>query len=212
MSISLAISVTDHKPNKGASVSKMETVKTRKITEEETAKYTDMWGVDDYSIVSPGEILADYFIQIVKPQFGASVLDVGAGGGAGSKALKKRGLSVKGFDLTSAGWKHPDITLLTGCVWRDLPHGPPFDYVYCCDMMEHIPTEFTALSISEMLRVGSKVFLSISFVPEFYGKFIQQELHLTVKPFIWWRDMMRELGTVLEARDLMGDGVFLLTR
>lgn len=185
------------------------------VTEAERRKYDAMWGVDDYSIYSPGQHLVDYFIQIAKPKPKSAILDVGAGAGAGSRALKDKGFYVRGFDITSEAWKHEDIRLFTGSVWRDIQIEMPavqFDYVYCCDMMEHIPTEFTALSVNEMLNVCDKAFFSISFQPEYYGQFIGEHLHLTVKPFTWWRDLMRELGTVHEARDLMGDGVFLVGR
>ncbi len=185
----------------------------RTVTEAERKKYDAMWGVEDYALYSPGEHLVEFFFKIAKPTAGQTVLDVGAGAGAGSRALKSRGLHVRAFDLTSEAWKHKDIPLLTGSVWRDLPLvSPIYDFVYCCDMMEHIPTEFTALSVSEMLRTCGKAFFSISFQPEYYGQFIGEHLHLTVKPFVWWRDMMRELGTVHEARDMLGDGVFLVSR
>lgn len=185
----------------------------RTVTEAERKKYDAMWSVEDYSKYSPGEHLVEFFFQIAKPVAGQSVLDVGAGAGAGSRALKNKGLSVSAFDLTREAWKHQDIRLMTGSVWRDLPlTSPPYDFAYCCDMMEHIPTEFTALSVSEILRTSGKAFFSISFQQEYYGQFIGEHLHLTVKPFTWWRDMLRELGTVHEARDMMGDGVFLVSR
>jgi 2-polyprenyl-3-methyl-5-hydroxy-6-metoxy-1,4-benzoquinol methylase len=185
----------------------------RSVTESERRKYDLMWNVDDYAIYSPGEHLVDFFFQIAKPVAGQTVLDVGAGAGAGSLALKKKGLKVRGFDLTSEAWKHEDIPLLTGSVWRDLPAGiPPFDFAYCTDVMEHIPTEFTALSVSEILRTCRMAFFSISFNQEYYGQFIGDHLHLTVRPFVWWRDVLREIGTVHEARDLLGDGIFLVGR
>lgn len=185
----------------------------RSITEAERRKYDAMWSVDDYAINSPGEQLVDFFFAIAKPKAGDRVLDVGAGAGAGSRALKKRGLNVRAFDLTSEAWKHDDIPLLTGSVWRDLPNGsPPFAFCYCTDVMEHIPTEFTALSVSEILLICNKAFFSISFGHDNCGAWIGEPLHLTVKPFAWWRDMLREIGTVHEARDLIGDGVFLVSR
>lgn len=183
----------------------------RPITEAERSKYTDMWGVPDYWVCSPALYWMDMFFQVAKPEYGQSVLDVGAGAGAGSRELKKRGLNVKAFDLTSEAWKHDDITLTTGSVWRDLPAtSPVFDFVFCSDMMEHLPIEFTGLSVSEMLRVCGKAFMTVSFQQEYHGQHIGQHLHLTIKPFLWWRDMFRELGTVYEARDMMGDGVFLV--
>jgi hypothetical protein len=37
-------------------------------------------------------------------------------------------------------------------------------------------------------------------------------LHQTVQPFTWWRDSLKELGTIVEARDLLTDAAFLVTR
>lgn len=179
-------------------------------TDIERDKYSDIWSLEAYSRFSPGKLYVDMFWDIAKPERGRSLLDVGAGAGAASRELKNRGLVVRGFDITNEAWKHEDIPLLTGCIWRDLPVGHVCDYVYCCDVMEHLPTEFTALAISEMLKIGARAFYSISFQEDHYGGFVGSALHLTVKPFLWWRDMLRELGTVYEARDLLGDGVFYI--
>jgi len=183
-----------------------------KITEAERAKYGKVWGLDDYAVYSPGEQMADYFFRIAAPTRGQSVIDVGAGSGAGSRALASRGLSVKAFDISDVGWRNQSIVLKTGCIWRDLRQSPPSDFAYCCDVMEHIPTEFTALAISEILGVCGKAFFSISFTEDGFGEYIQDHLHLTVKPFTWWRDMLAEVGVVHDARDLMGFGVFLVGR
>lgn len=171
-----------------------------------------MWDVDAYSVNSPGKQLVDYFINIAKPPIPCFILDVGAGAGAGSRELKSRGFHVQAFDITDAAWKHDDIKLTTGSIWRDMNFRTKFDFGYCCDVMEHIPQEFTALSVSEILRNCERAFLSISFGPDNCGVWIGQPLHLTVKPFTWWRDLMREVGTLHDARDLMGDGVFLVGR
>jgi hypothetical protein len=173
-----------------------------------------MWGaIDEYGEHSPGEQLVGYFFRLTGAKAGESVIDIGAGAGAGSLALKKRGLIVRAFDLTNEAWRHPDIPLLTGSIWRDLPSfSPPCDYGYCCDVMEHIPTEFTALSVSEILKTCGKAFFSISFRQDNCGAFIGETLHMTVKPYTWWRDLMREVGEIVEARDLMGDGVFVVSR
>ena len=185
----------------------------RPITDVERDKYTEMWTVPDYHVCSPALYWMDMFFQVAKPEFGQTVLDVGAGAGAGSRELKKRGLAVQAFDLTASAWKHDDIRLMVGSVWRDLPNvSPPYDFVFCSDMMEHLPTEFVALAVSEMLRVCGKAFMTVSFQQEFHGQFIGQHLHLTVKPFIWWRNIFRECGTVYEARDMIGDGLFLVGR
>jgi len=181
------------------------------IAAKEREKYARAWAIDDYSKFSPGLSHIDMFWSIASPKRGQSLIDVGCGAGAATRALKSRGLSVRGFDLTDTAWDHDDIPLTTGTIWRDL-RGGPYDYAYCCDVMEHIPTEFVGLAIERILQVAPKAFFSISFTEDHFGDFVGEALHLTVKPFVWWRDLLRELGIVHEARDLMGEGVFYVAR
>jgi hypothetical protein len=107
-------------------------------------------------------------------------------------------------------------------LWTDLwpiaravghPGRSRFDYVYCTDVLEHIPPQFTMLAIDQMLRVAKQaLFLSVCLRADGFGAWIGQPLHQTVQPFTWWRDSLRELGMVVEARDLLTDAVFLVAR
>lgn len=178
----------------------------------ETKKYQDAWSLPGYSKHSPGENFVDLFWDIAKPKANSSVLDVGAGAGAASRVLKDRGLAVTAVDLTNAGWKQDDIHLAIGTIWKPLPVAGLFDNGFCCDVMEHLPTEYTALAVSNIMSRCAHTFFSISFEEDNFGALVGSPLHLTVKPFIWWRDMLSELGTVLEARDVLGDGIFYLGR
>lgn len=179
------------------------------IAENEKEKYSDIWSLEEYSNDSPGQQMVDMFCSIVRPKPGSFIVDVGAGSGAGSRALVKKGMRVAAFDLTDKAWKaDPNITFRTGTIWNGIPMSNLFDYAYCCDMMEHLPTQFVALSVEQILRVAGGAFFSISFSPDNFGHYIQKDLHLTVQPFTWWRDTLRELGDLEEARDLIGEGVF----
>ena len=177
------------------------------ISERERSKYEKAWALEGYG-ASPGMRYLDMFWGIAKPPQNASLIDIGCGDGQAGKALRDRGLLVCGFDLVGS---ESGLPIYTGTVWRDLLDGP-FDYGYCCDVMEHIPTQFTALSIDSILRSCSFAFFAINFELDRHGDAIRDRLHLTVQPFTWWRDMMRELGTVHEARDLLGNGVFYVER
>ena len=180
------------------------------ISEIESEKYKDIWSLQAYDENSPGSELVDYFLSIAKPARGSSIIDIGAGAGAASRKFKDKGFRVTAFDLTNEAWAHEDIRLFNGSVWQDI--SGIYEYAYCCDMMEHIPTQFVGLTISSILNVSGRAFFSVSFLPDNFGHYIKQDLHLTVQPFTWWRDTFRELGTVLEARDLLGDGVFYVER
>ena len=182
------------------------------IFENEKAKYQDAWLLPGYSKNSPGAKYVDLFMEISGAKEGESLIDFGAGSGAASRKLKDKGLSVVAFDLVDTAWKHEDIKLIVGSLWNSPPTGTPHRFGYCCDVMEHIPTEFVALVVSNMLARCTNIFLSVSFEDDVFGHFVGQPLHLTVKPFNWWLDMFREVATVHEARDILGEGIFYLGR
>lgn len=179
------------------------------IAAHERAKYTAAWGRDQYREVSPGAAMVPIFRRMTRAEPPAKIIDFGAGAGAASRALKDIGFNVRAFDLVDAGWQHDDIHLYTGILWRGLPLDG-CDFGYCCDVLEHIPTQFVGTVVANMLEISSRLFLSISFQQDVHGDALRDRLHLTVKPFAWWRDTLAELGTVLDARDLIGEGVFLV--
>ncbi|MHA2085554.1 MAG: hypothetical protein ACXABD_17500 [Candidatus Thorarchaeota archaeon] len=63
-----------------------------------------------------------------------------------------------------------------------------------------------------LLEACDGVFFSIAFAPDYFGRFVGEPLHLNVKPFVWWRDRLAGMGNLIEARDLLGEGVFYVTR
>lgn len=183
------------------------------VLSHEQEKYTRAWDIPEYRRVSPGVMWADLFGSIASPESGETALDLGCGAGAGGRALaEKFSLQVTYLDFVKAeGVPEPFIQQP---LWQRIdisPAGhrsPWHDYGYCCDVMEHLPTEFTMLAVSRMLECCIKVFFSISFQADHFGKFVGEPLHLTVKPYTWWRDRLGEIGTVLEARDFNGEGIF----
>lgn len=181
------------------------------ITDLEKAKYASAWSIPAYAENSPGAQMVDLFFATARPHAGQSVIDVGAGAGAASKVLKARGLSVTGFDLTKEAWDDASgVPLHVGSLWHGL--GGRYDFAYCCDVMEHIPTEFVGLCIERILSATRASFFSIAFTPDNFGNFVGEDLHLTVRPFTWWRDVFRELGMLDDARDLLGEGMFFVRR
>jgi hypothetical protein len=104
-----------------------------------------------------------------------------------------------------------DFDFHSACLWHDLSHVGRFDWVYCTDVLEHIPPQFTMLAIDQMLRVAKEgLFLTVSLVPDSFGVWAGKSLHQTVQPFQWWKDSLKELGTVTEARDLISNAVFVV--
>jgi len=193
----------------------------------EAESYAELWSsVSHYKRNSPGEQHARVFHGIVQDP-GATVLDAGCGEGRGLLALAALGYRVVGMDLTDAGLSVAAraYPFIQDTLWHDLKpsvylfhvqqpdvfRADGVDYVYCCDVLEHLPEQFTMLTVHRLLEVADKaVFLSIFFTQDGYGPWIGRPLHLTVKPFVWWRDALRELGDVTEARDCHEFGIFML--
>jgi 2-polyprenyl-3-methyl-5-hydroxy-6-metoxy-1,4-benzoquinol methylase len=190
------------------------------IRDQETATYQDIWALEAYHQHSPGESYVETFCEM--PQVArlrqivpvASVLDAGCGAGKGALALKATGYDVFCADLVDVRQGAAlDLPFRSVCLWDDLKvaMGREVDWVYCCDVLEHIPTPFTMLTVSQLLKVARwGVFLSISLQPDVFGAWVGKPLHQTVQSFTAWRDQLAELGTVTEARDLLTTGLYLV--
>lgn len=186
------------------------------LAEHEAAKYGQVWGIPDYHAYSHGEAWADsdLFAEVTGCKPGESVIDLGCGTGRGGKLLaEKCGLVPTFLDLVKVGDLAPFIEQP---LWRPIPG--EWDHGLCCDVLEHLPPEFTMLAVANMLAACRRgVFLSICFQDEAFSEMVGEPLHLTVMPFTWWRDRLRTLGEVVEARDMSPNnrlqvGVFYVAR
>ena len=179
------------------------------IVESERLKYQQAWKIPQYANHSPGEEITDLFVEMCSPA--GDAIDLGAGSGKGALALEKLGLEVTMLDLTFDG-------LIGGNHLRKI--GAPlwgkwlgaWEWGYCTDVMEHIPPEYTMLTLDRIMSHCEQAFFHICLIPDGFGKVIGQPLHLTVMPFEWWRDRLGEFGTVVECRDLMANGVYHVVR
>lgn len=186
------------------------------IRERERETYDNVWAVPAYSLHSPGEHYLPIFLDMAKTTMRISVLDAGCGSGKGALALKAAGFAhVHGCDLTAEGLideARGAFPFTEVCLWEDLrPAVGFYDFVYCCDVMEHIPTTFAMLVVSRLLEVAKRgVFFSISFQPDVMGAWVGKHLHQTLQSFVDWRDQLSTVGKLVEARDLINSGCFLV--
>jgi 2-polyprenyl-3-methyl-5-hydroxy-6-metoxy-1,4-benzoquinol methylase len=185
------------------------------LLDTERATYETVWSsVEGYAQHSPGEQYLPLFLQVAQPP--AKVLDAATGSGKGALALQAAGFQVWTCDLTEAGLVDDarDLPFASQCLWHSFADKfawREFDWVYCTDVLEHIPPQFTMLAIDQMLRVAKEgLFLTVSLVPDSFGVWAGKSLHQTVQPFTWWKDSLKELGTVVEARDLISNAVFVV--
>ena len=186
------------------------------LAEAERAKYTEMWQHPDYREISPGLELVKCFNAVLQPKPKQTLLDIGCGEGVAGLEFEKQGLLVSYLDITATALRREvSLSAFTQAVlWENwtsrFKYG--FDYGYCCDVMEHIPPEFTMLVLDRILSVCRTAWFQIAFLPDSHGAKIGKPLHLTVHPFGWWLDRLRMMGRVDDARDICGRGVFVVRR
>lgn len=186
------------------------------INQVEYDKYTELWrDFPEYRDYSPGMENVQRFLDVMPLiKRGQSLIDVGCGTGVAGLEFANHGLLVNWIDITDAGLLPavPRKSFTKAELWapwhRLNKYG--YDYGFCCDVMEHIPPEYTMLVIDRILAACRTVWFQIALTPDRFGAAIGQPLHLTVKPFTWWRDRLASLGNVIEARDLCGVAMFVV--
>lgn len=177
----------------------------------ERDRYDELFlSVDAYRDHSPGAGYARVFAEMTGAPPGSLVVDAGCATGKGGLALHELGYLVHLVDLTSTGLvdEARGLPFTEGALQLGLPS---CDYVFCTDVLEHLPPEWTMLALARMLEAArSRVFCSIALQPDAFGVWVGAPLHQTVMDYQWWRDHCRELATVVEARDLLGIGLYCL--
>lgn len=167
--------------------------------------YETVWQHPDYGRVSPGEQMLPLFRQMVKRK--GTLIDIGCGCARATQHLEDEGHTVTGIDFVDA--RETDVPFQHADITNPLPLTA--DVGYCCDVMEHIPEEDVDKVLQNIMAATTRTFFSISFEHDHYGAVtVGHPLHLTVRPFTWWRDKLKEFGELKEARDLIGMGVFLV--
>lgn len=185
------------------------------LVETEREKYTELWrDVPEYRAFSPGVQNVQRFMDVMQPSKGATILDVGCGTGVAGLMFEKLGLRPYWIDITDAGLA-PEVDrrrFTKAPLWSEWNDILGFNYGFCCDVMEHIPTEYTMLVIDRVMAVCQTTWFQIALVPDQFGAVIGKPLHLTVKPFTWWLDRFQLAGTVIDARDLCGQALFVVRK
>jgi len=157
--------------------------------------YLKAWEVDAYRNTSPGEAQVDRFLEALDTEPGKTVIDAGCGTGRGGYRLW-----LDGFDVTlmDFAWNcldpkvsnAVDATDRLKFVEHDLTEKSALraDYVFCCDVLEHLPPESVDDAIDTMLEMGTDCFFSIATTPDHFGKHpdINEPLHKSVHGYQWW--------------------------
>jgi 2-polyprenyl-3-methyl-5-hydroxy-6-metoxy-1,4-benzoquinol methylase len=189
--------------------------------EREQRKYDKAFKtIPEYKDLSPGKMFWHIFQEEMDPQPGKSIIDLGCGRGLVAKDMADAGLQITQLDIKDyreegpfqtrfdfiesalwSQWEHPDCSTGMHAQW---------DYGFCCDVMEHIPTEYTMLALKRIIQNTKQCFFLISCIEDIHGKQIGESLHLTIRDFTWWLNRLNEFGTVTHARDVIASGVYVV--
>ena len=162
----------------------------------EVFKYTKLWADHpEYRMVSPGEQLAQHFLDIARPKPGASIIDFGCGTGRGGLQLAVVGqLNVTMIDFARNCLDADIVPMLETqkhvlrFIKADLEKRIPAtaEYGFCTDVMEHIPTDKVDDVLSNILASAQHVFFQIALFDDICGSLIGEKLHLTIQSYEWW--------------------------
>lgn len=158
---------------------------------KEKEKYEKIWAFEEYHTHSPGESIYPDAREYIE---GGSVIDFGCGTGRATKKFIDDGLDATGVDFVKA--LEEDIPFVNVNLWEDLGDLLVADHGYCCDVMEHIPTEKVKAVLKNISdHVIDGCFFQIALFHDNMGNLIGERLHLTVKPSEWWIEVLSEFFT-----------------
>lgn len=172
----------------------------------ELSKYRALWALPEYRIDSPGEKMASEFLSRFAPPRNSLCIDFGCGTGRGALMLAAvGGLKVAMLDFAencldpevaqACETQGDRLSFTVADLTKPIPIAAPSGF--CCDVMEHVPTDDVPLVLRNILGAAQHVFFGISLVPDQMGALIGEQLHLTVKPLAWWEEQLRAAGAVV---------------
>lgn len=181
---------------------------------QEQDKYRKMWEQPIYRQVSPGEHVADTFVELSGIGRDDTCIDFGCGTGRGADRI----VQLSSCDMTL-------VDFASNCLDKDQKLTERFrffqadltkpillnaKYGFCADVMEHIPPEDVFPVLLNILTCVDKAFFQISLIDDACGKLIGQRLHLSVNSFDWWFEKLSSLGKMIFAEDHGESAVFYL--
>lgn len=177
------------------------------LLETERDKYERMWNESSYSNWSPGEAAVGTFVGIVPWAQDDSLVDLGCGTGRAGLVLSKLGFNVTLLDFCQRAVQATHLPFVEACLW-DLPF-MRFDWIYCVDVLEHIPPEMVDQVLQQMAKITNKGgYLQIALFEDHCGKTIGETLHLTLESPEWW---LAQIGKhwpvtyIKDSRDIRGN-------
>jgi SAM-dependent methyltransferase len=157
------------------------------MSQHEQQLYEQVWTHDAYRKQSPGERSIPDFLNKMPVKKYDMILDVGSGCGRAGQKLVDLGYDAEGIDFASNA-KDPDLDIYVhqGDITSPECVTPKTDWVYCCDVMEHIPEEELEAALTWIDRVmGLGGYFQIAMFADTLG-LVEEPLHKNVKDGAYW--------------------------
>lgn len=126
-----------------------------------------------------------------------SLIEFGSGEGHVIKYFRDKGVDCYGTDIAGNSLSFPELDEYRYIM--DLGELQDFDkefeFIFSCDVFEHLPTESIDNLLENMKRAAPKgrAVVRIALYLDARGQHdITKALHLTVKPSTWWFDKFKE--------------------
>lgn len=191
----------------------------------EKEKYDVIWrDYPSYRDCSPGEGFAPFFFEGFKGEIrpGQTVTDFGCGTARVAKDFVAKGFNVSLVDISPYCLDEEIRHLLVllphqlhfhqACLWKLSNEIKPTTWIYCCDVMEHIPEEKIDVVLEQMSsRMRKGGYFSICMKEDLCGKKLGHPLHLTVKGREYWEEKLSTHFTIVGV-DAVADDVYFNAR
>lgn len=176
----------------------------------ERDKYRLLWQFDNYRVMSPGELVADAFLELMQPD--GLVIDFGCGTGRAARKIHDAGVPVLLIDFADNCRDHEamDLPFIEADLARPCPARGRVGL--CTDVMEHIPEHQVERVLANMFEAVPRMFFQIDTEADLCGAFIGHELHVTIWPHARWRAVLSRYGTVTHEHELEGKSIFIVER
>lgn len=173
------------------------------LEKREREKYKRMWAFPAYRGYSPGANAVPLFLEHANWAAGDSIVDLGCGTGHAGHSFRNAGLKVTLVDFCREAVEVEGIDFIEKSIWNLF--GVSWDWLYCVDVLEHIPPTY----LNQTLGVMSKVcrrggYLQIACFDDSCGSLIGEKLHLSIHPPVEWFQLISQyfkIDNVLKARD-----------
>lgn len=167
----------------------------------EQRKYENLYGNGkEYRQVQPGiNFIKRNTFKVMDrlKEAGTKVIEFGSGEGHVIKYLRDKGYDAWGTDIAENSLSFPELEQYkyTCDLGEPQQWDQEFDFIYSCDVFEHLPPESIDNLMENMTNAApnGKAVVRIALYLDFRGRAnINNALHLTVKPVGWWLDKFKK--------------------